>query len=49
MTYNDVEIREFIKTDKDGQRFVLGAGETVDDLTASGQWLSSDTVVEIQQ
>jgi hypothetical protein len=49
MTYEDVTVREFIKADSRGQRFVLGAGETVDELTASGQWLASDVTMEIEQ
>lgn len=49
MTYDDVTVREFIKTDSRGQKFVLGAGETVDELTASGEWIASDTTAEVEQ
>lgn len=49
MTYEDVTVRESIKTDSRGQQFVLGVGETVDELTASGEWIASDTTAEIEQ
>jgi len=29
------------------QRFVVGVGESVDQVQASGKWLASDTPVEV--
>lgn len=30
------------------QRFVIGRGETVDDVQASGEWLATDTPAEVR-
>jgi len=31
------------------QRIVIGAGETIDEVQANGQWIASDHVVEVEQ
>jgi len=45
------DAREFVArgTAHQPQRFVIGEGETVDEIQTSGAWIASDTVAEIKR